>query len=514
VTGSANTTVTWKVNGIAGGNPLFGTIDSTGLYHSPTAPTAAPILVSAVSQADTTKSDAGQVTVTFTDASLVGDYVFFAAVGDTNPLQPAQPGFAFAAGTFHADGAGNLSSGVEDTNSRDAGPVNNIAFTGTYTVNPDGRGSASITAGVTTTPFKFVLISSDRAQLIEFDGVHAASGVVLRQDPAAVANVTGTFVFSMLGDNAGSPFGAIGALRADGAGNLSGSDIENDGGSRNTFTLTGTYVVGTGGRGTATITNVLNVSRHFIFYIVNAGIIQLVSSDTAALPRAAGTGFLQTGIGAMASSAFFIDGMSVAGGSVSAAGRFDTNGAGTITGGIFDSFGATHITGSPLGTYSFASAGSGQISVLNPGSAFDFWFFSSTEAVVLTKPTIPANQSVVATGLIAAEQGGPFTAAQFSGNYAFDAALDTGQAGAGQIFADGAGAFTGNEDLADTLLFPDLALTATWSFAAGRGAGTVNTTGALVSSSPIVFYPVSANEVIFSSNGAMGLAEKQCSDCH
>jgi hypothetical protein len=507
------------VNGIVGGNALFGTIDTTGLYHSPTAPTAAPIAVAAVSQADTSKSASAQVTITFSNASLTGDYVFLVNVGDSDPTQPAVPGFAFAGGTFHADGNGNLTAGVEDQNSSTFGPVTNIAFTGTYSVNADGRGSATMTTATTSTPFKFVLTSSDRGQVIEFDTLEAASGFVLRQDATAIANVTGPYVFSLSGDDAGGPIGIIGRLVSDGAGNLTGSEIVNDNGATSGFVaLTGTYTVGAGGRGLATVTSAASITQHFIFYIVNANTVQFVGIDNATLPRAAGTAFLQSGTGPLAASAFFIRGMFVSGGLFAAAGRFNTNGTGTITGGVYESFGVPvpQTNGNPLGTYTLNPDGSGQISVLNPGAGFSYWMISPTQAVLLVNGTIPANQSAVGTGFIFAEQGGPLTAAQFQGNYAFGASLNIGLGAAGQITSDGVGRFTGVEDVtrpAAAVLSSDVPLTANWSLELnGRGTAGITEGG---TSGGLFFHPISPNEIIFViGNGEIGFAEKQCSDCH
>jgi hypothetical protein len=516
VSGSNNAAVTWQVNGVIGGNAVLGTIEASGLYHSPSAPPSAPIVVTAIAQADTTKTAEAQIIVTFSNASITGEYVFFVNVGTRDPALAVGPAFVYAAGSFHADGKGNITAGVEDENTRLGGPVTDITFTGSYTITADGRGIANITAGTTVTPFKFVLTSSDRGQLLEFDGFAAASGFVLRQDPNAIANVTGAYVFSMLGEDSGFPTGAIGRLISDGAGNLIGSEILNDGGTRSLLSLTGTYTVGSTGRGLATVSVGTSFIQHFVFYIVNATTVQFVSTDVIPTPRIAGTALLQTGVGSsIGSSVFFVNGMFVQGGLFTAIGRFDTDGAGTLTGGVFDSFSPNDLTGTPLGTYSINADGSGQISVLNPGPAFDFWMFSPTQAVLLTRATIPGSQSAVATGFIFAEQGGPFTPSQFNGNYAFGVALDSGQAATGQITSDGIGTFTGNEDLSTPGVLPDEGLSATWTFAAnGKGSGSVTTSGSLVSTTPILFYPINANEIVFSNNAAMGLAEKQCSDCH
>lgn len=65
VTGASNTAVSWEVNGDAGGNSADGTITSAGLYTAPAAVPATPtVQVSAVSQADTSKSAAASVTIT------------------------------------------------------------------------------------------------------------------------------------------------------------------------------------------------------------------------------------------------------------------------------------------------------------------------------------------------------------------------------------------------------------------------------------------------------------------
>lgn len=64
VTGSSNTAVTWEVNGTAGGSSTVGTVSATGLYAAPaTVPSPATVSVTAVAQADTTKSASANVLV-------------------------------------------------------------------------------------------------------------------------------------------------------------------------------------------------------------------------------------------------------------------------------------------------------------------------------------------------------------------------------------------------------------------------------------------------------------------
>jgi uncharacterized protein (DUF1800 family) len=64
VTGNANTSVTWSVNTVAGGNTTTGTIDATGLFTAPASlPTPNTITVTATSAADTTKQGTSGVTL-------------------------------------------------------------------------------------------------------------------------------------------------------------------------------------------------------------------------------------------------------------------------------------------------------------------------------------------------------------------------------------------------------------------------------------------------------------------
>src|SRR5258705_8278742 len=64
VRGTTNTAVNWEVAGVAGGNPTVGTITTGGVYTAPPAlPNPSTVVVTAVSQADTTKTGTGRVQV-------------------------------------------------------------------------------------------------------------------------------------------------------------------------------------------------------------------------------------------------------------------------------------------------------------------------------------------------------------------------------------------------------------------------------------------------------------------
>ncbi len=63
VNGESPNTVTWSVNGAAGGNATVGTIDANGNYTAPATATNATAMVTATSTADTTKSANASVNV-------------------------------------------------------------------------------------------------------------------------------------------------------------------------------------------------------------------------------------------------------------------------------------------------------------------------------------------------------------------------------------------------------------------------------------------------------------------
>jgi serine protease len=64
VANAADTTVTWQVNGVAGGNATVGTISAAGIYTAPASlPSPATVTISAVSNQDSTRSDVAWVTI-------------------------------------------------------------------------------------------------------------------------------------------------------------------------------------------------------------------------------------------------------------------------------------------------------------------------------------------------------------------------------------------------------------------------------------------------------------------
>jgi hypothetical protein len=87
VTNSPDTTVTWSVNGIPGGNPPTGTITSAGLYTAPAdLPTPASVQITAISVADPAKVGAASLTISSDIALQVAPNVAAVELGALQPF--------------------------------------------------------------------------------------------------------------------------------------------------------------------------------------------------------------------------------------------------------------------------------------------------------------------------------------------------------------------------------------------------------------------------------------------
>ena len=121
VSGTTNTAVTWQVNGVVGGNSTAGLISTTvlgtaneAIFLGPsTVPSPATVLVTAVSQADPTKSATATVTVQVPSRSGVTYYVSTSG-SDSNPGTLSAPWrtLQHAANSVHAGDTVEVEGGV------------------------------------------------------------------------------------------------------------------------------------------------------------------------------------------------------------------------------------------------------------------------------------------------------------------------------------------------------------------------------------------------------------------
>ena len=508
VTGSqALPAVNWQVNGTVGGNSTVGTITAGGLYTAPDSPPSGrEVTLGAVAKSNPAETASATVTVAPSASTLNGPYAFlFSGQNAQGNLQEA--------GSFKADGKGNLSGGLEDVNSG-AGVFTSVPFTGTYTVGADGRGRLVIrpsASGLNQETFNLVLVSHSSAGLIRFDSFATGAGTLDLQDPSAFSNsaLAGNYILSLddLTGSAGSvaalpPLTGLGLLNLSGTGVVSSTTSllnENDNGtsSVNVPLSTGSYGVASNGRGTMTLSSNLGVFD-FAFYVISKQQARLVSVD--ATPVWAGSLNAQSGsvfsnVSLQGRQVYSAAGVSTAG-QVADAGTF-VAANGNATGGIGDenSNGVLTPGYAFTGNYSINSAGRGTMQIVNTtlGTAnYALYMLSRTQAVLMR-----TDFSAVTLGTLITQGQVPALASSVNGPYGFtlDGVSSAGSIDKlGQFTADGAGHATGIEDVNSVgTLNPNLALTATYTVGSG-GRGTMNVTAG-GSTRVLNFYLVSPTEM-------------------
>jgi hypothetical protein len=183
------------------------------------------------------------------NSELNGHYAFlFNGFDDATGSQVA------AAGSFTADGKGNITAGIEDENGP-GGPNLAVPFTGTYNIGTDNRGAFTINAASGPRTYALVVNSSgsglaQKVRFVEFDDAtgtngQRGSGLLRLQDTTAFAQnkITGPYAFGLQGQDAtGNREAMVGSFNTDGAGSIStGLADQNIAGTANNPTLTGSY---------------------------------------------------------------------------------------------------------------------------------------------------------------------------------------------------------------------------------------------------------------------------------
>ncbi|HWC18332.1 MAG TPA: hypothetical protein VG498_15025 [Terriglobales bacterium] len=264
VTGSTNTAVTWQVNGTTGGDAINGTISTTGLYTAPNVlPSNTSITVTAIAQADTTKTAAATVTLTAPSVTI--------SISPTSATLAAGAKLQFNA-TVTVTGS---------TNNAVTWSVNGV--TGGDAIHGTIDANGLYTAPLSPSPQAGITVRATSQANTSFS---AAAPVTVQ---FGNASLTGTYVFLIArGDNSSGTGFAYrgGAFVADGKGNItSGVNDANSGSGalvNAAFTGTGTYSVGTDGRGTLTFTD-SSGSHTFTFALTSNSRGQIVAADSGAV---------------------------------------------------------------------------------------------------------------------------------------------------------------------------------------------------------------------------------------
>jgi hypothetical protein len=363
---------------------------------------------------------------TSNNLKLDGNYAFQVSGFDS-------AGLFLAAGSFVADGNGNLTSGVMDTNDP-ASPQTSLSFTGTYAIGSNNLGTLCFNPSGSTCARTFALaMSADgNARIIEFDDTTGSgtrdSGVLLKQDTSgfSAAAIKGNYAFGFLGaDTKGKRYGLAGSFAADGAGNITGGQLDSDdAGSLGTdVSFSGTYSLpapfgSTNGRGTAQLT-ISGVPTNYSFYVVSASSLLMMEVDpvSAGNPLVAGQ-ILQQSQGSLSFSETSVleTAATCSGTSAEAeAGILDFSGYPTV------SLNADQNCGGALTQLS----GTGQVTGLTNGRATlsiplsnNTTFSPVIYLVAANEGFLVGTDSGVSFGFLQGQSGGPYSEASLSGTYA------------------------------------------------------------------------------------------------
>jgi hypothetical protein len=358
--------ITWSVSSSEGGN--IGSISPTGIYTAPPSPPPGNT-VTITAQFGTTTATA-TASISYSQASLTGPFAFSYSGNDSG-------GFVAVAGSFNADGQGNM-SGVEDSNRFSVGVATQVPFIGTYLMGADGRATVKVNLGSgsgagqgTVQTWQLAMANFQHGVLTRFDAGNTGSGTVDQQNlnglTTALTALSGPYVFSVAGaDAAFFPQGMAGKFSANGAGQITGGspilDVNNSSNPAGRVatedrSLAGTYTMDTTfpgrGRGTLTLSSTSTGSIQYAFYIVDTTAseqstqLHLVEIDTAsylggdAYAAPTGSSFNAASLpsgnypftvgGTSPTGAYAAGGVFVSSGSGGTSGVIDSNNAGTVT---------------------------------------------------------------------------------------------------------------------------------------------------------------------------------------
>lgn len=456
-----------------------GSISASGVYTAPLVPPAGKtVTITATSQAVATETMSVMITVNFGEKVLSGSYAF-----STSGRLPTKV-FWGRVGSFTA-GGGSL-TGIEDTNQ--GGSSNTVItqrrFTGSYSIGSDGRGSmqfcenpgtACPQGSPATAYFRFVVISASQAQIIEFSSPASTSatiiagGEMISQEPLVFpnfnGNLSGTYSFNFSGVSTGATEeSVVGEFKADGFGNISAGgpaapgEMDINAGGPAALAAT-SYSISSNGRGTLTLNNG-SASLLFSFYPISASRAKFIEIDMAApasilvgdafkqqtsstcgwaLNALSGSTVLETTGAASTVVVQDVGSFTASNGAVTAV-SLDQNSGGTYT----------QPSGSGSDNYTMDACGRGTLSI--GAHSYVFYIISASDAVLQE-----TTSGVIAHGLLAPSQGGPFVDATLTGSYAFrlggtDAAGTAGQREnfLGQVASSGSGkGLAGDLDLND-----------------------------------------------------------------
>ncbi|MGH9775092.1 MAG: hypothetical protein ACRD50_09115 [Candidatus Acidiferrales bacterium] len=521
VVNEANTAVTWEVNGTVGGSALTGTIDQNGNFTAPlNVPATNPVSVTAVSMADASLSASSQVTIV--PVTLNGQYAF--QFSGTNG---SSGGIFLFAGSITTDGAGDITSGIEDelvANSNGA-PSTHVALTlsGTYTIGADGRGVISMrNSRGELLNLAFVLETSGHGQIIWFNNQANGSGTLdLQTSPFTLASLEGnSYAFGIDGtDGRGFPFSIAGQFTVSKTGNISSGELDaNDGSIFITLAQSITGSLGapdSNGRGVLTFSLTGTAQTiGFEYYIISPAQIVLMETDNSnalvgSVAQQTSNNFTANAL--VGKFVVSLGGQDVFGLPIAEGGQFTAKVDGTISGFVDENsgaFGPTTTVALTGTSQNIAQNGRSTLTLNLPigngaPSTFTLYQASASQAFLLE-----TDFTDFMSGPLLGQSGGPFNIASLTGNLGFqNSGISFGQNvillpidNSGQFLGTATGGISGNEDINPPGTNPfSIAINKSSNFqfdsTTGR-SGTITIDTANGISTPIVIYFISPTRFV------------------
>ena len=400
-------------------------------------------------------------------SGLNGNYTF--SINGYNSAGPVM-----MVGSFVADGNGNV-TGVLDVNSAGGTPAANVNFKGTYSIQPNGLGTMTITPTLNTPFHLSIAISSTGSGRLVLNSESSSylpntwgAGAVTVQNPADLlfSQIAGSYASGFSGVDPGlNRYAGAGMYIINGTQNLSSTfeDI-NDNGTLSSVLTSGmlTSLDPNTGRGTATLVSSA-ILTHWVFYVTSANELTWVSIDPITSPANL---LLQTMLrqGTLPFGNGTLNGVSVVrtsglsqsskqkrraqggGSSDVVLGLFTADGNGNGSVSLDENNGGT-LTQQQMqqGTYNVAASGRTTLTGFGSNPPL-FYLVNQNQGFVL------GQDSSVASGLLVPQSGAPFSNASgigtyWGGNYMPVTSQVTDSVT--QAFADGNGNLSGTNVTSD-----------------------------------------------------------------
>ena len=374
----------------------------------------------------------------FSAASLKGSYVY-------RSIGFSEQGPFLNLGHFTADGAGGISGRQE--NVEGAGLLGPIPFEGTYTVDEDGVGTASLIYNLDGESFNItvaiVVAGSEGGAILDREDDQVFLGEFLRQrGPLDNDRFSGRHVFSLTGNNQR----AIGRLEFDGAGNVTGGDRDlSDNGfiTLDVVVTGGNYQTDPQTGRTAVRVTTADGSSDFVVYPISPERAFVMATDLQAFARGDLWTQANTPLESSAVSGpyIFVTTGAASGGNLTSLGRFQSDGAGSLSDGrIHLDEPAGFLDDEPLsGSYVLNAQGVGDAVLEFAGEASNYGVrVIDAERLVY----LQTDAGSLASGVAQRQQDKDFRNADFQGDYVFASDRLTADAltfGTGVLSADGGG---------------------------------------------------------------------------